>query len=290
MTGGWVMRRLLLLAALLVAVGCQPSSQTSAPGHTVKSVPTRPTPAVTTADGDPVAKADSTDDRPPFRTPEIEEGKEPPPEEAPPIPAGYKPLNETKTLFFEKGEGNMRRVHLLAAVCLREGPLEVLVCKLGTKEHESILHVDADAREIHFALVAAGGVPGSPVRFVPEYVPASGSKIKVSLTYREKGKVKTVPAGEWIKDRKTGKDMAYDWVFAGSKFFKDPDRPEVPPYYMANNGELISLANFPDSMLDLPVKSPKEIADLIFEINTPRIPPLRTPVLVTLEPVIEKKK
>jgi hypothetical protein len=288
------MRRLLLLAPLLAAVGCDPSAQTSAPGHTVQSVPARP--AGTTPVSEPTRPTESAranpmpDDTRPFRGPEIEEGSEPPPEEAPPIPADFKPLNEKKTLFFEKGEGGTRRVHLLAAVCLREGPLEVLVCKLGSKEHESILHVDADGREVHFALVAAGAVAGSPVKFVPEYEPASGSKIKVSLTYREKGKVKTVPAGEWVKDRKTGKDMAYDWVFAGSKFFKDPDRPDAPPYYMANNGEFISLANFPDSMLDLPVKSPKDIADLIFEINTPRIPPLRTPVLVTLEPVIEKKK
>ena len=288
------MRRLLLLVPLLVAVGCDPAATTTGAGHTVRSVPTRPAPAVTTTDDrEPArtAKADpKADDARPFRGPEVEEGADPPPEEAPPIPAGYKPLNDKKTLFFEKGAGDTRRVHLLGAVCLREGPLEVLVCKLGTKEHESILHVDADGREVHFALVAAGAVAGSPVKFVPEYVPASGTKIKVTLTYREKGKVKTVPAGEWIKDRKTNKDMAHDWVFAGSRFFKDPDRPDAQPYYMANNGELISLANFPDSMLDLPVKSPKDIADLIFEINTPRVPPMRTPVLVTLEPVVEKKK
>ena len=75
-----------------------------------------------------------------------------------------------------------------------------------------------------------------------------------------------------------------------SKFFQDPERPTATPYYCANNGELISLANFPDSMLDLPVKSSKDAVDLLFEIQTPRIPPLRTPVLVTLEPVVPHKK
>ena len=62
---------------------------------------------------------------------------------------------------------------------------------------------------------------------------------------------------------------------------------------MANNGELISVSNFSDSMLDLPVQSDKDVgnvADLMFEINTPRIPPRQTKVLVTLEPVLEKKK
>ena len=214
--------------------------------------------------------------------------KEEPIEEAPPIPETFKPLNKANNLFFEKN-GDARRVHLLAQVCLREGPLEVLLCKMNTKEHESIMHVDADAREIHFALIAAGAQPGTPVKFVPKYQGATGTKIKVTLAYREKGKVKTVTAQDWIMDKKTGKSMAHEWVFAGSKFFQDPERPNAIPYYMANNGEIISLANFPDSMMDLPVKSPKEAQELIYEINTPKIPPLRTPVLITFEPVLEKK-
>jgi hypothetical protein len=59
---------------------------------------------------------------------------------------------------------------------------------------------------------------------------------------------------------------------------------------MANNGEVITVSNFPDSMLDVPFKSSKDNVELIFEANTPKIPPLRTPVIVTLEPVPEKKK
>src|SRR5205823_10140390 len=142
----------------------------------------------------------------------------------------------------------------MTEVCLREGPLEVFLCKLNTKEHESIVHIDADAREIHFALVAAGAAPGSPAQFVdpktgkPDYKPATGTKIKVTVTYREKGKVKTSPAADWVLDKVANKHLAHDWVFAGSRFFKDPERPKAPDYYMANNGEVVSLSNFPDSM------------------------------------------
>ena len=294
------MNRLFLLIPLTIVAGCEFRDATTPVTRSTGS-PTRISrrdtagPAITTEVArtdqrhDPARKSDPKDSLP--RPPEMEEPKEEPPELAPPIPESFKVLNkDKKNLFFEVMKDGSRRVHLLAEVCLREGPLEVLLCKMNTKEHESILHIDADGREIHFALEAAGAKAGSPVKFVPKYAEASGSRIKISLTYREKGKVKTVPAGEWIKDKKTGKDMAYDWVFAGSKLFKDPERPDATPFYMANNGEFISLANFPDSMLDLPVKSPKDIADLIFEINTSRIPPIRTPVIVTLEPVVEKKK
>jgi hypothetical protein len=295
------MNRLLLLVPVLALIGCDSSPTTPAAkaGRTVAARtepdrPTTPKPAATTTptaarttearDPKPPAEKD-----PPFRRPEIEEPKEDPPEEAPPVPEAYKPLNKNKTVFFENAADGTRRVHLLAEVCLREGPLEVFLCKLLTKEHESILHVDADARDIHLALVAAKARPGTPVKFVPEYAPATGQRIKVSVTYREKGKVKTAPAAEWVKDQASGKPLAHDWVFAGSRFFKDPEGKN-PDYYMANNGEVISIANFPDSMLDLPIKSSKDVASLAFAADTPKIPPLKTPVLVTLEPVVEKKK
>jgi len=297
-----MMNRFLLLLPLIALLGCDPSAATTPPGKparntTVSPKPTPPPPARTTpsgdaartaAPGDPPTKVDAKGS--PFRPAEFEEIKEDPPEEAPPITDTYKHLNKGKTIFFEKLEDGTRRVHVLAEVCLREGPLEVFLCKNFTKEHEAILRADVDAREIHAGLLLAGAEAGSPAKFVPKFQPSSGTKIKVSVTYREKGKVKTAPAAEWITDKVSGKNLQHDWVFAGSRLFRDPENPNATPYYMANNGEVISLSNFPDSMMDLPVKSSKDVADLVFEINTSKVPPLRSPVLVTLEPVVEKKK
>ena len=63
----------------------------------------------------------------------------------------------------------------------------------------------------------------------------------------------------------------------------------TPPSYAANGGDVICVSNFPDAMLDLPINSPKDNSDLNFEAWTERIPPLKTPVLVILEPEVEKK-
>jgi hypothetical protein len=294
------MNRLLLLVPVLVLIGCEQSPSTPATkpvaAATARPVPT-PGPAREAAKPASTTTVPATAEQEPtpFRAPEIEEKKEDPPEEAPPIPDAYKPLNKQKTVYFEKAADGTRRVHLMTEVVLREGPLEVFLCKLNTKEHEAILHVDADAREIHFALIAAGAKAGHPVQYVdpktgkPDYKLPTGTPIKVTVTYRQKGKVKTSPAGDWIKDPKAGKDLDVGWVFAGSRFFKDPEGKN-PDYYMANNGEVITVSNFPDSMLDVPIKSSKDDADRIFEADTPKIPPLRTPVIVTLEPVVEKKK
>src|SRR5206468_1880387 len=66
------------------------------------------------------------------------------------------PLNKEKTLYLEKRPDGSMRVLVAAEVCLREGLLEVFLCKKNTKEHESIVRVDMDARFIHAALVATG--------------------------------------------------------------------------------------------------------------------------------------
>src|ERR1700676_1546763 len=78
-------------------------------------------------------------------------------------------------------QGDERRVIVNAAVVLREGRLEGLLCRKNTKEHEYILAADADASKIHAALLVAGAKPGSPVQFQPKFTPANGTGIKIRL-------------------------------------------------------------------------------------------------------------
>ena len=232
----------------------------------------------------------------PGQPPDDRDPKEPPPEKDPPIGKTLVPLiKDQPVLFFEKAADGTRRVHILAEVCLRPGALlEVLLCKAMTKEHESILHADVDARLIHAALEAAGARAGAPAQFFDEktdkeeYKPASGTTIKITLTYYKDGKLHTEPARHWVRDVQTRKEMAHDWVFAGSRLYTR-DEPDAKPYYCANNGDVISIANSVESMLDLPIKSSDKNAELAFEPYRGRIPPLRTKVLVTLEPVVPKK-
>ena len=62
------------------------------------------------------------------------------------------------------------------------------------------------------------------------------------------------------------------------------------PHYLANDGDVICVSNFESAMLDVPFNSSKENTLLQFEANTERIPAVDTPVLVILEPMLEKKK
>ena len=62
-----------------------------------------------------------------------------------------------------------------------------------------------------------------------------------------------------------------------------------PPLYAAQSGDLICVANFPSSMLDLDIQSTSEgTENLLFEANTEKIPPLGTEVTIELIPAKEK--
>ena len=46
-------------------------------------------------------------------------------------------------------------------ICLRQGLLEMFACPEGTKEHESIVSVNAKAQTVHTALLAVGLAPAN---------------------------------------------------------------------------------------------------------------------------------
>jgi hypothetical protein len=189
--------------------------------------------------------------------------------------------------------GKKRRVIVGATVCLREGAygLECLLCRKGTKEHESILTTDAKAQFIHAALLVAGAKAGSPVQFDPQFKSPTGDRVKVTLSYQDKGKTVTAPAQHWIRNGKTKKHLGHGWVFAGSVLFQREDGEDKPRVYAADmEGGYISISNVPSAMLDLPVNSPKSLEGRIYEPFTERIPPIGTKVEIILEPVANAKE
>jgi hypothetical protein len=217
-----------------------------------------------------------------------------PAKDAPAKTGATKKVEVGKNVFLEVLPDGRRRVIVPAAVSFREGPIELFLCRRHTKEHESVLSADIDARDLHKALLAAGAVAGSPVKFEPKYEPAKGSVVKVSVRTIAGGKATVTDAREWVRDAKTRKPLAIDWVFGGSFFFEPPDRDgekdkEKRQLYAANGGDVVCVSNFGTAMLDLPVASSPENEELMFEANTERIPELGSKVEVVFEPQPEKK-
>lgn len=272
-----------------------------APTTAAPSKPARPTASQpTTRPTEKTPPGEPSPFQPP--TPTFPDGPAATPEVLPARPevsakSKFKAFDTQDLLLMETAEDGRKRVMFVAEVCLRGNVmLEVFCCKKNTKEHEAIVSVDLDARLIHAALLAAGAESGKPVQFVnqrtqeAEYKPASGQRIGVTVCYRQGDAVHTARAQDWIIDQESKKAMAYDWVFAGSRFVKDPDRPAAPPYYTANSGEVISISNFLDSMLDVPVKVSDSNKDLHFRAAREKVPPLGSKVWVILTPLPDPEK
>lgn len=172
-------------------------------------------------------------------------------------------------------------------ICLREGQLEMFACPKGTKEHESVIALNCLPEEVHAGLLALGAKPGTPVKFDPEYKPATGEIVDIFVLWKEAdGTAKEVRAQEFVKQAKTGKAMAYDWIFAGSGFYKDDQTGRL--HYQANGGDFICVSNFPSATLDLPVASTDANGGLLFHAFTENIPPKGTDVRVVLVPRLKK--
>jgi hypothetical protein len=166
-------------------------------------------------------------------------------------------------------------------VALDDGLLEFFACPAGTKEHESVVAVAASARLVHAALLAVGLEPGKPVSFDPEYRPATGPRIRVTMRWTDAdGAVQEADARGWIRNTRTGKPLETDWVFAGSAFWTDP--ADGREYYQADGGDLLCVSNFPTATLDLPIESSQSNEALLFEVFKERVPKRDTPVEMIL--------
>jgi hypothetical protein len=226
-----------------------------------------------------------------------------------PEPKGAKRLSREYDVWVDPRQ---KAVLVDGQISLREGMLEMFACTRNTKEHESIVSANTKAFLVHAALLTVGAEPGSPVRFMPQYVPPSGNwlfdlpmvdfsellppiyvppsgtEIEVQVHWTDpNGRQLIARAQDWIKDIQTGKPMTHPFVFAGSSFWTDEETGKK--YYQAEQGDFICVSNFSTAMLDIPVESSQTNTELAFEAFTERIPPLGAPVRLVLKPKLSQQ-
>lgn len=106
-------------------------------------------------------------------------------------------LNPLKSVLLDRANGKLL---LKTKVVLREGVLEMLICKSQTKEHESILSIDADAYLIHAGLLLLGAEPGKPASYDTEFHPPSGQVIDIVCHWTdETGQPQQRNARQWVR-------------------------------------------------------------------------------------------
>lgn len=193
-----------------------------------------------------------------------------------------------------------RCVDIDATVCLVRGPLELIACTKGTKEHESIIAVEAKPIHIHTALLLLGVQAGNPAMRKPLDekgtrwidVPPRGGAVDVFLVVKDKdGKTVERPISDFIKhfdhggqgmpaDKDADRFPTHTFLFAGSILHGDGEGPRR--YLCDQSGHVISIATFGDEVLCLPEVHSSENGALLWSIDPTHLPALGSKIILRL--------
>jgi len=165
-------------------------------------------------------------------------------------------------------------------------PLEFLLCRVNSKDYESVLTTSAMPSSLHGLLLAMGLAQGKPARTVyldggtPYAIPPRGASLQITARWTdEQGKVHEMPVQNFLTCRTDENDenarkvaLPDHWVFVGSVVLPNG-------VYRADlEGEMISVANFGASVIDVPFESSDNNAMLSYKANPDKIPARGTAV------------
>ena len=229
-------------------------------------------------------------------------------------PAAKKPTRKPVKLPGMVIDFEKRCVDLEGAICLEEGCLELIACRKGSKEHESIVALSAKAMHIHTALLLLGANNGNPAMRKPVdeektrwvNVRPRGDPIDVFLVTTNKGgKAIERPISDFIvrsservdevdgavitapnQTEKRGDEkearLPHTFLFAGSHL-RD-NGPGARQYLAELSGNVISIATFGDELLCLPFHQTQKNDALMWQVKPGSLPEVGTKVTLRLRP------
>jgi len=198
-----------------------------------------------------------------------------------------------------------RCVDVEAMICLDEGMLELIACTKGSKEHESIVAIEARPMHIHTALLLLGANNGNPAMSRPVdeqktrwvHVPPRGDPVDVYLTFdNSEGKKVEHPISDFVTRTERAEDnldaddkvaeadaeLPNTFLFAGSLL--QGDGPGPRRYLADHSGNVISIVTFGDELLCLPGMHAKANDALMWQIDATKLPKVGSKVTLRLRP------
>ena len=234
-----------------------------------------------------------------------EEAPTPPAEGAP--PQSLKEALEKLNLPGIKINVEEWSVDVNATVALRDGLLELVACTKDTKEHESIVAIEAKPSHIHAALLLLGAEPGNPAvrkivgegpdsRFID--LPPRGGMVDVYLVLDTPDGKKEYPITEFIEMARDEYDYAgnpvehekeaepfpsHSFMFTGSVLVEQEEGQ--PRSYIADySGHVITLVTFGDEMMSKPGFHDDANHALMWQVNNEKLPELDAPLTLRFKP------
>jgi hypothetical protein len=191
-----------------------------------------------------------------------------------------------------------RTLSFPAKVNMVEGNIEYVICTARGSTHESVIATEVDPSDIHFGMLlldakgagilapAPGDAP--PTQIDAEYLKGAprlkGDSITLTAKWKDaSGKEGSAAVEDWVLNEKDNKPAARGpWIYTGSMFAENEFLAQL-------QGNVASIVSNPGALINNPRKGSDN--DQIWVVNTKAIPPVETPIEVTikLEPAPETK-
>ncbi len=169
-----------------------------------------------------------------------------------------------------------------------KGAVEYLFCGPNGKQYESIIVVDATAKEIYEAMNKLGVKPGNPVdqdMETEEKIPAKGPTVIINVEWTDGKETKKVRGEDLLYNVKTKKPMKrVAWMYTGSRMVYDLDGEDedamIPLAFSSNDIVALNHAD-PSTLFINPLPESEE--ENLYKKNDDLLPELGTPVKLTIE-------
>jgi len=193
------------------------------------------------------------------------------------------PIEKTASGEYRLGEIRVnkaeRSITFPAQVNMDRGLLEYLIVHRKGKTHESLLrtHVDPYNLQIAFLLL---GFEGAEQRLAMQGDPATpkGEPVRITISTNSGPTTAVIPAEHWLVN-KLGDDVKdvepMNWVFSGS--YVDDGR-----FMSQETGSIAAIWHDPVALIDN--ASPGGESNRIWFVKQGTVPPVGTPVEVTIKP------
>jgi len=186
-----------------------------------------------------------------------------------------------------------RSLSFAAVVNAWEGPIEYLLVSHNGKTHESVLRTEVQPNHIHVAvlLLSETNAPGTPPPLPPGPPPAAtpapaprplahpskekiaGEPVSINVTWESGGKTIQRSAGTLFRKVEGPPLQQEQWRYNGSRLDNG--------HFLAQlEGSIISLVTDPSALINNVAEGHDN--DQIWRADTNNLPPLKTPVTVTI--------
>ena len=188
--------------------------------------------------------------------------------------------------LFELGEIKLnqrqRTVAFPAVLNMKDGELEYFLVTSYGKKHESLLRTEVQPYHIHLAMLflnvetRPSTVSTPPPAHIqnPSSAPIPGNKITIEVSWQAEGKAVSFAAEELLFNVQARTALSQDaWVYNGSSIWDGR-------FLAQREGSLVSLVTDLSALINN--SGPGHDNDRIWTANAGKLPPVNTPVTVTL--------